>query len=436
LSNQASFIAAARRAASQNREEPKPTAASRLGDFLTQISGRASEVVAHPIAQTSADDEAKPQKGPFSSLGRAMGAHRRSMLIALTGLIVILGSLQAVRLHRSGDASAPATSALAHQNLAQAPAAPARIVETPAPARPATAPVATIEPAPSLPDAVMAEPVKVAVPGFTPPLQASGFDASPTGATPPETAASKPAQASVQPTAAGGAMLQSPPRLAEAAANGLASAQFEMGVRLADGRGMAQDAQAARQWFEKAARQGLPPAQYRLGAMLERGVGGAKDVKRAQDLYTQAATQGHVRAMHNLGVLNAEGAEGKPDYAAAAAWFRKAADHGLRDSQYNLAILYARGMGVEKNLSASWAWFTAATAQGDADSAQKREEIATRLTPAQLSAAKAMVEAFRMRSPDPAANEVAAPPGGWDALSVTNSPKPAAPAPKAKISTL
>ena len=211
-----------------------------------------------------------------------------------------------------------------------------------------------------------------------------------------------------------------------------------MGVRLAEGRGMAQDNQSAQQWLEKAAQQKLAPAQYRLAAMLERGLGGPKDLKRAQELYASAAAQGHVRAMHNLGVLNAEGAGGKVDYVAATSWFRKAADYGLRDSQYNLAILNARGMGVEKNLPAAWAWFTVAATQGDADSAQKREEIAALLTPTQTAAAKAIVEAYRPQTPNPAVNDVAPPPGGWDLLSVTNTPKPAAPgaAPKSKVSKL
>jgi localization factor PodJL len=140
--------------------------------------------------------------------------------------------------------------------------------------------------------------------------------------------------------------------------------------------------------------------------------------------------------MHNLGVLSAEGVDGKPDYATAVSWFRKAADFGLRDSQYNLAILYARGMGVDKNLPTSWAWFTAAAGQGDADSAQKREDIAARLTPNQMAAARTMVEAYRPRTADPVINDVAAPAGGWDAVTVTNTPKPATPAPKAKVSKL
>ncbi len=426
LSNQASFIAAARRATHELSDEPKPKAASRLGDLLTHIGGRTSEERSEPVAQTAPEAEANRGQGPFDILRRAVSARRRSMLIALAGLVIILGSLQALRSNRDDKTPTTAMTREAPPKLALAPPpapAAAQVIE---PASPSPAPV--VEIAPPLPEAAMMAPTKTDAPGFTPPLAANGFDTTPTASTPVVAPAS----------ATGGATLQLPTRLAEAANSGLASAQFEMGVRLADGRGMSQDAQAARLWLEKAANQNLAPAQYRLGAMLERGIGGAKDIKRAQELYSKAAAQGHVRAMHNMGVMNAEGADGKPDYAVAASWFRKAAEFGLRDSQYNLAILFARGMGVEKNLQVSWAWFTAATAQGDADSAQKREEIAGRLTPAQLASAKAIVEAYRARVPDPAVNEVAQPPGGWDMQSVTNSPRPAAPAsaPKAKVSKL
>ena len=283
-------------------------------------------------------------------------------------------------------------------------------------AAPAPLAPAALAPAPAI---TLASPETSPAPGFTPPLAANGFDAPAAAPAPPQ-----------------------PSSLTEAAASGQANAQYEMGVRLAEGRGVTQDNQAALQWLDKAARQNLAPAQYRLAAMLERGLGAPKDLKRAQDLYGKAATQGHVRAMHNMGVLSAEGLEGKPDYASAASWFRKAADFGLRDSQFNLAILYARGMGVDKNLPVSFAWFNAAAAQGDTDAAHKRDEIAARLTPTQMSAAKAMIEAFRARTPDPAANEVAQPPGGWDTMAVSSiaPPKPAArttaPAPKAKVSKL
>jgi localization factor PodJL len=87
----------------------------------------------------------------------------------------------------------------------------------------------------------------------------------------------------------------------------------------------------------------------------------------------------------------------------------------------------------------AWAWFTAAAAQGDKDSAQKRDDITVRLNGVQMSAAKALAEAYRPRTPDPAINQVTTPPGGWETLSVATPPKPAAAAPtppKAKVSRL
>ena len=118
--------------------------------------------------------------------------------------------------------------------------------------------------------------------------------------------------------------------------------------------------------------------------------------------------------MHNLAVLTAEGGEsGKPDYASAAQWFRKAAEYGVRDSQYNVAILLARGLGVPQNLSLTYVWFAIAANQGDDDAGKKRDEVGERLNPADLAAAKAMAAAFHPKTPDPEANEVMAPPGGW-----------------------
>jgi localization factor PodJL len=453
MSDQASFIAAARRAVTLNTEEPRPKPSTRLADLLTQVSGRAPEVTAEQAGPPRAklEPDANEAQGPFGALRRAMAARRRTMLIALAGLVVIIGSLQSLRAARSSDNAVAAIFEAAGRTLGKARAAlpggtsampqpPAAGPQTPTPVvasavepaqtpppspRPSEpAPVVTAaapppEAASALTEAIIAAPAKTVAPGFSPPLAANGFDTSPTASLPAAPVAPQPGN-----------------RLADAATNGQANAQYEMGVRLSEGRGMAQDNQAAQQWLDKAARQNLAPAQYRLAAMLERGLGGPKDLKRAQELYTRAATQGHVRAMHNLGVLSAEGVDGKPDYATAVSWFRKAADFGLRDSQYNLAILYARGMGVDKNLPVSWAWFTAAAAQGDADSAQKREDIAARLTPNQMAAARTMVEAYRPRTADPVINDVASPPGGWDAVTVTNTPKPTTPAPKAKVSKL
>ena len=413
LLNRASFIAAARRASHASSEQTPETAVSRLENLLNQMSSRSAEPVAAPGPATQAQPQAKPQpeeaKGPLSAIRKAISARRKPMLIALAGLIVVLASLQALR---SRNGAAPTVALVENERPLVAQVAPtARPVETVA----ATTPAPEPEPAPIAQSPIAAAPEAATAPGFTPPLAANGFDATPVSSTPSPTQ-----------------------RLADAAAKGNPAAQFEMGVRLAEGRDVSVDNKVALEWFEKAAQHNLAPAQFRLAAMLERGLGADKNLKRAADVYTKAAAQGHVRAMHNLGVLHAEGLDGKPDYVTAANWFRKAAEYGVGDSQYNLAILYARGMGVDKNLPMAWAWFSAAAAQGDKDSAQKRDDITVRLNGAQMTAAKAVAEAYRPRTPDPAINQVTSQPGGWETLSVATPPKPAATAtpPKAKVSKL
>ena len=112
--------------------------------------------------------------------------------------------------------------------------------------------------------------------------------------------------------------------------------------------------------------------------------------------------------------MYAEPVGGTPDYVEAAKWFRKAAELGVRDSEFNLAILYARGLGVDRDLRQSWLWFSLAAAQGDADAVKKRDEVAAKMDPDALAAAANDLTKFKVAKPDPAANEVASPPGGWD----------------------
>src|ERR1700677_4845991 len=175
--------------------------------------------------------------------------------------------------------------------------------------------------------------------------------------------------------------------LRDATAAGQPNAQYELAMRLFEGRGLPKDQPAAARWFERAASLGLAPAQYRLGSMLEKGIGVPPDRAAAKGWYLKAAEAGNARAAHNLAVMDAEPAGDEPDYVEAAKWFRKAGEFGVRDSQYNLAILYARGLGVEQDLRQSWMWFSLAAQQGDADAAKKRDEVAAKMDPVSLAAA-------------------------------------------------
>ncbi len=102
-----------------------------------------------------------------------------------------------------------------------------------------------------------------------------------------------------------------------AAANGDPSAEFEVGARLAEGKGTDQNFKEAAKWYQRSASKGFVQAQYRLGTLYERGLGLKADEERAKDWYLRAAEQGNIKAMHNLAVLSANSRKGAPDYARA-----------------------------------------------------------------------------------------------------------------------
>lgn len=215
--------------------------------------------------------------------------------------------------------------------------------------------------------------------------------------------------------------------LRAAANKGDPGAAFEIGVRYAEGRGVAADYATAATWYERAAQNGVVPATFRLGTLYEKGLGVKKDIDTARGYYLQAAEKGSAKAMHNLAVLDADGGGAGPNYKSASQWFRKAAERGVADSQFNLGILYARGIGVEQNLAESFKWFSLAAAQGDADSGRKRDDIAKRLDAQSLAAAKLATQTFVPETQPPEATANGAPAGGWDiAAPAKPATKPAA----------
>ena len=216
--------------------------------------------------------------------------------------------------------------------------------------------------------------------------------------------------------------------LRAAALKGDGGAAYEIATRYAEGRGVQANFIEAAKWYDRAAQAGIVPGMFRYGALYEKGIGVKKDLDLARRYYAMAAERGNAKAMHNLAVLDADGGTSGANFKAAGGWFRKAAERGVVDSQYNLAILYARGIGVEQNLAESYKWFSLAAAQGDADSNTKRAEIAKRLDPQSLAAAKLATQTFTPE-PQPAdAINVAAPAGGWDNAQTANAAPAAKPA--------
>ena len=306
--------------------------------------------------------------------------HRRSVLLAIALAVVAASAARIVVLHPPFSLKSETKGAAFKATGLDAPAVDA----------------------PQVPSAMAPDPKPV--------------DTTPTASIAPTAEASKPREGEkVAPNLIPAIPAGASPALRDAVASGRPGAQYELAQRLFEGRGMPQNQRAAALWFERAAAAGLAPAQFRIGMMYEKGIGVMSDRAAAKRWYLQAAESGNARAAHNLAVMYAEPADEKPDYAEAAKWFRKAAELGVRDSQFNLGVLYARGLGAPQELGQSWLWFSLAAAQGDADAAKKRDEVASKMDAAALAAAAQALSKFRVMKPDPLANEVAAPPGGWDA---------------------
>jgi len=106
---------------------------------------------------------------------------------------------------------------------------------------------------------------------------ATGSDV--TGAIPvtPTPAAGKLPLVQIQPTeklpdAIGGPVLRS------AALKGDAAAAYEIGVRYAEGKGVATNLDEAAKWYGRAAEAGVVPAIFRLGTLYEKGLSVKKDI--------------------------------------------------------------------------------------------------------------------------------------------------------------
>ena len=153
----------------------------------------------------------------------------------------------------------------------------------------------------------------------------------------------------------------------KAAEQGYADAQFNLGVVYANGQGIAQDYSEAAKWYRKAADQGVAFAQLNLGLMYYSGQGVAHDYTEAVKWYRKAGSQGDPLVQNNLGYMYANGRGVARSYTEALKWYRKAADQGDAMAQYNLGISYANGQGIAQDYSEAVKWYRKAADQGYAD---------------------------------------------------------------------
>ena len=151
----------------------------------------------------------------------------------------------------------------------------------------------------------------------------------------------------------------------QAAEQGLAPAQYNLGVQYSNGEGVTKDQAKAANCYRKAAEQNDAAAQYNLGVCYKDGLGVAKDYVEAMKWWRKAAAQDHAMAQHNLGNSYRDGQGVAKDYAEAVKWYRKAAEQNFAPAQNDLGVCHANGLGLTKDHVEAYKWWLLAAAQGD-----------------------------------------------------------------------
>ncbi len=125
-----------------------------------------------------------------------------------------------------------------------------------------------------------------------------------------------------------------------------------------------QEYEQAVDFFRKAAEQGLATAQFNLGVCYDYGKGVSQDYNEAVKWYRKAAEQGHASAQCSLGFCYNYGQGVPQDYNEAIKWYKKAAEQGHAYAQNNLGACYKNGQGVPKDRKKAIELFQKSAEQG------------------------------------------------------------------------
>jgi|ERR1039457_888716 TPR repeat protein len=122
---------------------------------------------------------------------------------------------------------------------------------------------------------------------------------------------------------------------------GLADAQFRLGLLYEEGQGVPQDSAAAAEWWLKAAEQGHSWAQHKLAFAYLHGRGVPPNNEKAVDLFLHSAEQGLSESQFMLGCMYDLGRGVPQEYSQAAFWYRKAAQSKATNRHKNSLKAYS-----------------------------------------------------------------------------------------------
>lgn len=152
------------------------------------------------------------------------------------------------------------------------------------------------------------------------------------------------------------------------------------------------DYATARAEWESLADAGDAKAAYGMGLLYGNGFGVDMNDELALKYYGIAAQKGHADAAFNLAVMHQNGWGVPASDDVANKWYRIAADKGNTEAQMALGRYYAMDFLDTYDPVLAFKWFNLAEKLGDFGASEKREFIASRMTPEQISKAEGLVK--------------------------------------------
>jgi hypothetical protein len=107
------------------------------------------------------------------------------------------------------------------------------------------------------------------------------------------------------------------------------------------------------------------------------------------------AESGNADAQATLGKMYRDGSGVPQDIVIAAKWFHSAANLGQKESQLVIGELFEAGRGVTQDYVQAHMWYNLAAAAGVSGAEDRRNALATKMTPEQLSEAQKLASQWR-----------------------------------------
>ena len=147
------------------------------------------------------------------------------------------------------------------------------------------------------------------------------------------------------------------------------------------------DYQTAITEWQPLAEAGDAAGQFGMGLLYANGFGLALDDAQALKWYQLAAEQNYADAQSNIAVMYANGWGVPQSDEEAFKWYSLAADNGVTSAQIGVAKMCAGGFGAPQDKVQALKWFGIAAELGDYNAPSKRDQLAARMSAAEIAEA-------------------------------------------------